>query len=86
MTSRRPTKPADSNPRTMPGNLAEELEKATNRRGSRYWTYDAVAPSNVGFSTDDLGNKWGLGNGDPENPRQTRTVVCDVNRYPTPDL
>jgi hypothetical protein len=67
----------------MPGNLAEELENAKNRRKSRYWTYDAVARSNVGFSTNDLGSKWGHGNGDPDEPRQTRSGR--TRREPVPD-
>ena len=69
----------------MPGTLAEELERASGRRRSRYWTYDVVthSESDVGFSTNDLGNKWGNVDGNPEEPRRTRSGR--VRRDPVPD-
>ena len=67
----------------MPGTLAEELEGATDRRKSHYWAYDVTAQPHVGFSTNDLGYKWGHGGGDREEPKWTGSGR--VRREPVED-
>ena len=67
----------------MAGTLAEELEGATDRRKSHYWAYDVTAQPHVGFSTNDLGYKWGHVGGDREEPK--RTGSGRVRREPVED-